>query len=257
MSRRAEPAKYALESVDRMAAVLFALEAAPELSLEQVARATGLNESSALRYLLSLSQHGLVERHDRTGLFRLGLGLLRLGTHAVENRDVFTLAEPIMLDLQRRFGESINLAMRQRDHVVLVRVRNRPDSMRKEGKAGETDPWHATSLGKAILAAMPQDEAEAIITNLPLPRYTPNTRITPEALRDELTVARRLGYAVDDEESVEGLRCIGVAVRDHGGQVHYGLSISGAKSRMDRTRMEAIGTALKEAAEDLSVRLGA
>lgn len=257
MGKRAEPSKYSLESVDRMAAVLHALEAAPELSLDQVARATGLNDSSALRYLLSLSKHGFVERHERTGLFRLGLELLRLGTHAVETRDVFSVAEPIMQALQEEFGESVNLAMRQQDKIVLARVHSRPDSMRKEGKAGETDPWHATSLGKAILAALPEDEAEAIMADLPLPRYTPKTLTTLAALRSELLVTRRCGYSVDDEESVEGLRCVGVAVRDQDGQAQYGLSVSGAKSRMTRSRTEEVGAALIGAAADLSARLGA
>ncbi len=256
MARRAELAKYALESVDRMAAVLLALEIAPEQSLDQVARQTGLNESTALRYLLSLSKHGLVDRNDDTGLFRLGLGLFRLGTLAIESRDIFAAADPVMDGLQKKFGESVNLAIHQQNQVVLIRVLGRPDSMRKEGKAGETDPWHATSLGKAILAALPEDEASDLLHDVRLHRYTPNTKVTRDDLDRDLQGVRQQGYSVDDEEVVEGLRCVGVAVRDHHGRVQYGLSLSGPKSRMPYSRIQEIGATLKQSAADLSSRLG-
>ena len=136
MVRRAELSNYALESIDRMAAVLEALEAVAEQPLEQVARLTHLNESTALRYLLSLSKHGLVERDDDTGLFSLGLGLFRLGTRAIESRNILSVAGPVMAALQQRFGESINLAVLQQDKVVLIHVLGRTDSMRKEGRTG-------------------------------------------------------------------------------------------------------------------------
>ena len=257
MARRAALSKYALESVDRMATVLEALEAASEQSLEQVARATGLNESTALRYLLSLSKHGYVDRADDTGLFRLGMGLYRLGAQAIEGRNILSVADPVLADLQSRFGESVNLACYQQDRVVLIRVIGRADAMRKEGKAGETDPWHATSLGKAILAALPEDEAQRILRSLTLQRFTPNTKTAPDDIARELATTCQLGYSVDDEEVVEGLRCVGVAVRDHSGRVQYGLSLSGAKSRMPYSRIQEIGAALIAAAADLSVRLGA
>jgi len=256
MARRAELANYALDSVDRMASVLHAFEAAAEQSLEQVARATGLNESTALRYLLSLCKHGFVERSDDTGLFRLGLGLFRLGTLAMDSRDVFTLADPVMDRLQARFGESVNLAALQQGQVVLIRILGRPDSLRKEGKVGEIDPWHATSLGKAMLAALPLAEATRILTGVPLPRHTPNTRTDLDALVRELGSIRLLGYSVDDEEVVEGLRCVGVAIRGPKGQVQYGLSLSGPKSRMTYARIQEIGAVLIATAADLSRDLG-
>ena len=257
MARRAELAKYALESVDRMAAVLLALEAGREQSLEQVARATGLNESTALRYLLSLSKHGLVDRDGDSGVFRLGLGLFRLGARAMDSRDIFAIADPVMAALQAQFGESINLAMRQQDKLVLIRVLGRPDSMRKEGKVGETDPWHATSLGKAILAAMPDEERHEIQAGLVLHRYTPGTKTGLADLDRDLTSIRQQGYSVDDEEVVEGLRCVGVAVLDHKGQAHYGLSLSGPKSRMSYSRIQEIGGALIGYGAELSRKLGA
>ena len=257
MARRADLSKYALESVDRMAAVIHALATGPEQTLEQVARAAGLNESTALRYLLSLTRHGFVDRDDTTGRFRLGLGLFRLGTLAMDSRDIFSEADPVMTALQAQFGETINLAVHQHDKVVLIRVLGRTDSMRKEAGVGETDPWHATALGKAILAALPADRAQGILSSHPLQRHTPNTRTDIADLDRDLDATRQRGYSVDDEEVVEGLRCVGVAVLGRHGRVEYGLSVSGPKSRMAYPRIQDIGAVLIQAAAALSVRLGA
>lgn len=257
MPRRAELEKYSLESVDRMAAVLRAVAEAAEQPLDRIALQADLNESTALRYLLSLTKHGLIDRDDTTGLFRLGLELFRLGTQAIEARDVVALADPVMRELQARFGESINLAERQRDQVVLIRVLESRDSIFKGGRAGGTDPWHATSLGKALLGALPREDCEAILSQLALSRFTPNTKTTLAELEHDLQGSRQQGYAVDDEEVVEGLRCVGVPIRNHQGQARYGLSVSGPKSRMPYARIQEIGAALVETAGELSRQLGA
>lgn len=256
VARRAELSRYALESVDRMVSVIDALAAAREQSLEQVARSAGLNESTALRYLLSLTKHGFVDRNEQTGLFRLGLALFRLGTLAVDSRDVLLEAGQIMTDLQQRFGESINLAAHQRDKIVLIKVLGRPDAMRKEGGTGDVDPWHATALGKAVLAALPPEIARDTLAHATLHRYTPNTRTDLVQLERDLTETRIRGYSIDDEEAVEGLRCVGVAVNGRNGEAEYALSVSGPKSRMSQARIEEIGAVLIEAAADLSERLG-
>lgn len=257
VARRAEHQNYSLDSIDRMAAILAALEQAPEQNLEQVARASGLNESTALRYLLSLSKYAFVERDEASGRFRLGLGLFRLGMRSIGFRDAVSVAEPLMEELRRRFGESVNFATRQRDQVILLHVLESASPTRKGAKAGESDFWHASSLGKALLAAMPTDGLVPLLGDGPYEGYTPNTIVRAEELARDLERVRGRGYAVDDEESVEGLRCVGAAIRDHTGAPQYALSVSGPKSRMPYQRIEEIGGVLVEVAAMVSYRLGA
>jgi IclR family transcriptional regulator, acetate operon repressor len=254
--RRAEQAKYSLESIDRMIAVLNALESAHDQSLEQVARGSGLSESTALRYLMSLAKHDFVERNARTGSFRLGLRLFRLGTLAVDRRDVVNLARPAMEFMLKTFGESVNLATRQQGNIVLISVLDSPNPVRKGSRVGETDVWHATSLGKALMAAMPAAEAKAILAGVTLTGFTPNTMTTTEAIFRDLQAARTRGYSIDDEEAVEGLRCVGAAIRDHDGNATYAMSVSGPKSRMSYSRIQEVGHALAERAAELSNHLG-
>lgn len=255
--RRAEQEKYSLESIDRMVSVLDALERAEELSLEQVARQSELSESTALRYLMSLAKHDLVERSETSGTFRLGLRLFRLGTLAVDRRDIVRISRPIMERLLDRFGESVNLATRQQNTIVLISVMDSPNPVRKGARAGETDSWHATSLGKALLAAMSPTEVEAVLSTVVFSGFTPNTLGSAELLVRDLAGVKARNYAIDDEESVEGLRCVGAAILDHGGRPGYALSVSGPKSRMSYSRIQEIGTALTESATELARKLGA
>lgn len=257
MARRADHQNYSLDSIDRMAAILGALERAPEQNLEQVARASGLNESTALRYLLSLSKYVFVERDEVSGRFRLGLGLFRLGMRSIGFRDAVSVVEPVMEDLLRRFGESVNFATRQRDQLLLLHVLESASPTRKGAKAGESDFWHASSLGKALLAAIPVEDVAGLVGDSPFDGYTPNTIVRADELARDLERVRSRGYAVDDEESVEGLRCVGAAIRDHTGAPQFALSVSGPKSRMPYQRIEEIGAALIEAAAVVSHKLGA
>lgn len=254
--RRAEQANYQLESVDRMVSVLRALELAPEQNLEQVARHAGLNESTALRYLLSLASYELVERNAETGRFRLGLSLFRLGTRSIAHRDVVTVALGVMERLLEQFGESVNLAIRQQGQVVLLKGLDSPIPTRKGAYPGDTDPWHATALGKAMLADMSDEEASRILRAGPLLAYTPNTFTQEEEVLRDLQRTRARGFSMDDEESVEGVRCVGVSIRDHDGAPRYALSVSGPKSRMPYQRLEEIGAALIPAAGEISRALG-
>lgn len=255
--RRADSANYSLESIDRMAAILTALERAPEQSLDQIARASGLNDSTALRYLLSLSKHDLVERNEVSGRFRLGLSLFRLGTRSIAYRDIVTLSLPAMERLLAQFGEAVNLATRQQGQVVLLKVLEGATSSRKGAKAGETDAWHATSLGKAMLASLPPAEVIELVGPQPLVGFTPTTLVQHDDLLRDLQRTEARGYSIDDEESVEGLRCVGAAIRDHDGVVRYALSVSGPKSRMPYQRTEEIGAILMRSAADVSKALGA
>lgn len=256
MARRADPENYNLESVNRAAAVLYALEGAEGRSLDQVATQTGLSESTALRYLSSLITHGLIERDATTGTYSLGLALFRLGASAVQQRSVGLAATPHIARLLEDFRESVNLAARRADQVLVLEVHQSTRSLRKGVTAGGIDSWHATSLGKAILAGLAPAEAMELVGRAPLPGYTPNTHVDVTTLESDLAGIRSRGYAIDDEESEEGLRCVGVAIRDHSGAALYALSVSGPKSRMPFPRLSEIGQRLVEDAEAISRALG-
>lgn len=254
---RANVDNYSLISVDRAAAVLTALRGSRPRSLEETARAAGLSESTTLRYLSSLSKHDFVERDHATGKYRLGLSLYRLGREAVTQRAIDAVARPYLESLRDEHQETVNLAARQADHVILLDVLQSERSLRRGVTSpGGTDSWHSTSLGKAMLAHCSESEVRKLVSEEDLVPYTPNTLSTMSSLLSDLDAVRSRGYAIDDEESNEGMRCVGTAVRDHDGRPVYAISVSGPKSRMSYARLSELGDGLQVVAAKISAALG-
>ena len=247
---------YQLNSVSRVTQVLAALDGDHGSSLREVARATGLSEATALRYLTSLASGNMVERDPITGVYRLGLELYRLGQRALAQRDVHRIAMPYMRALRDEFQETVNLASRLHHQIVILEVLDSPRSLRKGVGPGAVDSWHSTSVGKAIMSRLSWSDVEEILRHHPLARLTPNTITRPDRLQKDLTRSRQRGYAVDDEESDEGLKCVGAPVLDHHGQAQFAISVSGPASRMTPNRLETVGAAVCKATVAISQELG-
>jgi DNA-binding IclR family transcriptional regulator len=247
---------YRLEAVDRVVDVLSALERKPESGLAEIARNAGLHEATTLRYLASLMRHEIVERVDGTRRYRLGPRLFELGQHVLSTRDPRGAAMPFMRQLLMRFDETVNLCMRQESKLVLIESLESTQSVRMGARVGQQDVWYASGLGKAILAELPDDEVRRILGRSPYPRRTVHTFTTTRDLRAELRRTRERGYAVDDEESQEGLRCVAACVFDHRGQASYAISLSGPAMRFSPEVIARMGSEVATAAADLSLRLG-
>jgi IclR family transcriptional regulator, acetate operon repressor len=247
---------FSLNSIERAMAILAAFDNPWELTLADLARSAGLTEPTALRYAASLTTHGFLERDATTGRYRLGLRLFELGQKALRHRDPRAVALPYMSRLRDRFEETVNLGMRHADELVLIEVLESHRSIRSGAQLGERDGWHASSLGKAVLAHLPPEDARALLEHVPRPRLTPHTVTSVEQLLDELEVVRERGFAVDELETEEDLRCVGAAILDRHGDPQYAISVAGPSNRLTADAAEMIGAALREAAEAISAELG-
>ena len=247
--------KYRLESVDRVMAVLESFEKQDTLTLSEVARVTDLSEATALRYLANLQRHGLLER-DEVNRYRIGIRLFQLGQRALTILHPRTVAESVMKGLREQFGETVILAVRDKDNLVVIEALESTHSIRMGARVGESDTWHASSLGKAILAALPESEVRGILERCGMPRYTTATFVSVEAFAEELGQARQRGYAVDNEENAAGLRCVGAAILDHRGDPRYAISVSGPAARIGDSAIDVIGQAVQTAAAQASELLG-
>jgi DNA-binding IclR family transcriptional regulator len=123
-------------------------------------------------------------------------------------------------------------------------------------RIGASYPVHCTSVGKAMLAFLPEDRAAEIIKRLRFERHTHRTIASPEALRTELEKIRRRGYAVDDEELEEGLRCIAVPVRDARGHPVAAVSVSGPSFRVTAQKLPSIANFLVQCVRGISLDMG-
>jgi DNA-binding IclR family transcriptional regulator len=251
--RRKAPA---FTTVDRVVAVMRALRPEPQ-SLAELSRATGIDEATMLRYLRSLVSHRFAERDEGSGRYSLGAELIALSRLSARDLVPRRIALPYMERLVERYQETVNLAERRGDQLVVIEVVESPRSIRKGSSQGDPDLWHSSSLGKAILAHLPEHEVARLLEATPTPRLTPRTLVTPAELAEELERIRVRGYAVDDEESEADLRCVGAAIRDVHGRPRLALSVSGLLSRMPEAVLEEMGREVARSAADISRQLGA
>jgi IclR family transcriptional regulator, acetate operon repressor len=250
--------RYSVRSVERTVQLLNALadgRGRPK-TLTDLAQRAGMPESSALRYLATLSQLGLVERAGAglQGRYQLGIGLFRLAEHAVGKPDIRVIALPFLRRLLDRYRETVNLAVFRQHRLVILDALEGLSTIRHAARVGDGDRLRSTALGKAVLATFPDEEAIEFLREENLPACTPNTIMSDGDMRAEFKLIRKRGYAIDDEESEIGLRCVGVSVLGTRGNV-YGLSISGPSHLFTVSLAHEAGPVLVAAREEIERKL--
>jgi DNA-binding IclR family transcriptional regulator len=246
--------KQTLEGVDRTIRILHVLRDRSEANLAEVARDTSLSESTASRYLASLCNLGYAERMP-DNKYRLGWEVFRLGQHAAADAVPRSDALPIMESLLDRFNETVNLAYRKGDQVVIVEVLQSNRAIKKLNEVGQIDPWHASALGKALLSLMAPGERAALLKRVGMPRLTPRTIVDADELEADLAESVERGYCIDDEEAEEDLTCVAATVPTPVGPPQIALSVSFVTHRLKAHKLDEVGHAIHDAAELLGKRL--
>jgi DNA-binding IclR family transcriptional regulator len=248
---------YRVQVLDRaLAALAILANRSNECSLVELCTTLKLHKSTVHRLMMVLERHRLVVKNPETGRYRLGLKLFELGSKAIEGLDLRGRARPYLDRLQAEFGETVFFCILDEGQVFYVEKVESQRSVRTACTVGSRAPAYCTAVGKAMLAELPDAEVSKIVRRWGLKAVTANTITTAAALKAELRAVRSRGYAIDDEEKEEGLRCIGAAVRSHSGKLAAAMSVSGPAFRMTRERVPEIGRALMEATSKLSAELG-
>lgn len=227
------------------------------LSLAEISQRLKLPKSSVFRYLFTLEARGYVKRLPDSDKYRLGLKLLELGSQAISQFDMRDAALPVMRGLLESFSEMVNLAVIDGYEVIYIEVLpGKTYSIQIVGHPGQRQLAHSTALGKAMLAYWPEDRIDQLIAQHGLPAFTPHTITTIDALKAALEQVRVLGYALDDEESVMGVRCVGAPIFDHRGQAVAAISLSAPDHRMPPQQLEIVCRELVAGAATISSQLG-
>ncbi|MFN8592758.1 MAG: IclR family transcriptional regulator [Thermomicrobiales bacterium] len=238
-------------------ALLDLLAARGPLSMAELQRASGLNRTMTYRLLRALGETGYVCHDAATRRYALGLRLLQLGAAVTARLEIATVARPLLAELREETQETVNCGLLDGNEIVYVAMLESPLGLRMAARLGGRDPAHSTSLGKAMLAFLPAEERERIVTSLlPLRALTPATIADPATLARDLSLTRERGYALDDQENESGARCVGVPVLDSAGRPLAGLSVSGPAARIDPERAAWLAARLWRASRELSRRLG-
>lgn len=247
---------YKVQALDRAFAVLDLLgESDAPLGLAQVASSLQLHKSTAHRFLMVLERHRMVER-TTNGKFRLGLRLFDFGNRAIDQYDLRDRAQPHLRRLVAETEETAHLCVLEAARVIYIDKVEPARSVRMITRIGASSPVHCTSVGKAILAFLPPERAAEVVRRIRFERLTGRTIATPEALRAELEKTHRRGYAVDDEELEEGLRCIAVPLLDAQRQPVAAVSVSGPSFRVTAQKLPSIANHLLHCVRGISVDMG-
>lgn len=227
----------------------------PRLTLAELAAITRQNKATLLRHLDVFLATRLVERHGDA--YSLGLGAFALGAGYLAQHDLYAISRAPMEDLAERLGETISLAIRDGSEVVYIEVVHGQAEIGVQSSVGVRQPAHCSSLGKILLAWLTPEEREASVYAHPLVRMTSHTITSTGELESHLEEVRTNGYAMDNEERAEGIRCVATPIWDRMGNVTAALSVSGASFRMVGEHLEVSRQACMAATRLMSLRLGA
>ncbi|HEV7212053.1 MAG TPA: IclR family transcriptional regulator C-terminal domain-containing protein [Blastococcus sp.] len=225
------PRPDTLQSLERGLAVLqvFSKDTA-RLTLSDVARLAGITRATARRILLTLQSLGYVRAEGR--LFMLTPRVLSLGFGYLSSLNIWEIAQPFMEELVEQTHESSSAATLDLPDIVYVaRVPTRRIMTIGLG-IGSRLPAHATSMGRVMLAELPDDELEAFLAGAPFERFTDRTLVAADELRSALRRVHEQGWSLVDQELEMGLRSIAAPIRGADGRVVAALNLAAAAPRV-------------------------
>ena len=236
--------------------VLAVLEALPENErVTAIAQATALPKSTVHRILQALVEHEFA-MVTGDGAYSGGPRILLLAGRVMSRFNPAQHAQNALRRLQEEAGHTVHFALLAGDEAVYAAKIEAGKPYRMPSRVGMGIRLHTTAIGKAILAAMPDEEVLARLRRSGMERRTPNTVTDPRAMLHHLAAVRARGYALDEEENEAGIRCIGAAVSDQTGRVVGGVSLSVLALEV-ATPLDGYAPAVLAAARDISASLGA
>jgi len=246
-----------MRSCSRTLRILEVLASGKEMGVTDIGNAVGLHKSTVYRFLDTLEKEGYVIQNPETEKYRLSFKVLRLGYNLLSNMDLRNTARPFMEHLAHITRETIYLTTLDEGQVLYLDKINLTENLQTFHKVGDKNYMHSTATGKVQAAFLPEEKVDAIIGTWGLPPRTKNTITDPGIFKEHLGKIRKCGFAIDDIEAEDDVRCIAAPIRDYTGNVIAGLSISGPATRMTPERIQKdLVSVVVETADDISRKLG-
>lgn len=246
-----------IQALDRAFDVLDALAEHDGITLSELAQHLGQSPATMYRVLSTLEARQVVEPDPAQQTWAIGPAAFRLGSAFLRRSSLFDRSRPVMRDLMLATGETANLGLERGGQVMFIGQVETPESIRAFFPPGTLSPMHASGIGKALLSTYDAERLARVLRDHPPARFTARTLTDRQRLAADLAKTRARGWALDDEEKAQGMRCVAAPVRDAYGEAVAGLSVSGPSARMTPGRIADIGRRVSAAAATLSRALGA
>jgi len=225
------------------------------VTLSDVADLVDIDKSTTYRMLNTLVESGYVVRDEPSKRYSLSYKVVSLSRNLLAENEISRVCRQVLEGLTNTTHETVHLNILDGTQTILIQKVKGTQLVAVDFQLGDRSQLHCTSIGKALLAFQDVRFIEEVIA-AGLPQIASNTITDPAEFRKELHRIRSQGYAIDDHEFSDNMRCIAAPIFEHGGRVHMGISISGPDSRFTYDKLDELKEPLLEAGWRLSERLG-
>ncbi len=224
------------------------------ITLANLARVLAIPKPTAYRILATLEARGYLARNQKSG-YQMTRKFFELQYRESDEQRLTQASLPIMERLVDSCRETVNLGILDAGEVVVIGTVESPQAIRMSSKVGNRRYLHATALGKVLMSGLSDQEVLRLVRIKRLPRLTPNTLVTQQAVLSEIRNVRKQGYAIDNEENEPGGRCLGAPILGPGERVIAALSISAPLFRMEMSRLRQLSGELIDSCRVISKTL--
>jgi len=224
------------------------------ITLADMARVLSIPKPTAYRILATLEARGYLARNQKSG-YQMTRKFFELQYKESDEQRLTQVALPVMERLVDSCRETVNLGILDAGEVVVIGTVESPQAIRMSSKVGNRRYLHATALGKVLLSGLSDQEVLRLVRIKRLPRLTPSTLVTQQAVLAEIRDVRKQGYAIDDEENEPGGRCLGAPILGPGEKVLAALSISAPLFRMEMSRVRGLTREITESCQAITKAL--
>jgi len=233
-----------VQSLERAFKLLEALSEFPEgIQITRLAEKVDLSKSTAHRLLATLINMDYVIKDQESEKYKLGYRIIFLSRNIINNIDIISIAKPFLEELAEDVNETIHLCIQDKEEVLYVDKIESSRTIRMYSRVGNRAPMYCTGVGKVLLSGLDKNRFDKVADNINFVVMTPTTITNKEQLCQEMELIRSRGYALDDIEHEEGIRCIAAPIFDSEGKVIASFSIAGPSNRIT---MELINNELIE-----------
>ena len=226
-----------------------------ELGISGIAQRLQLAKSTVHRLAVTLASEGFLEQNAQNGRYRLGLSLFSLGALVRQRMDVSNQAHSLLAALRDKTQETVHLAILNETSIIYLHNLESAQAIGTRSYIGTRKPAFCTSEGRVLLAFNPPEMVAAVLRE-ELVQRTPKTITNPKMLRQLLEEVRQSGYAIDDEESEDGMRSVAAPIRDISGKAIAAIGLAGPIQRLTKKEVRRLVPAVLAAALAVSQRMG-
>ena len=242
-------------AVDRTVRILKSFKSAQDqLGVSELSRSLDMNKSTVHKIALTLCHHGFLHRSESSKKYRLGYALLELGNLMMDGVNLRAVARPFLRGLVVATGQTAILSVLDGDRVMIVDREESHEDIKITAPIGRRIPACAGSSGKVLLT---EEDVDRIFGPKGLPLFAKNSIVDAAAYKREIARAREAGYALDEEEYIEGARAVSVPVFDSSQTVVAAVTLVGFASKMPKDRAQFFIEQTMRSAVEISRRLGA